>query len=77
MIEPPNNGFERILTIRIKTTTCPVPLINVYAPTLMASFDTKDEFYEKFCTTFLKVSPKDQVNLLGDFYVHVGSDHEA
>ena len=46
MIDPPSNGSERILTMRLNTTTCPVKLISVYAPTLLASFDTKDEFYE-------------------------------
>ena len=42
MIEPPNNGLERILTMRLNTTNCPVTLISVYTPTLMASSDTKD-----------------------------------
>ncbi|XP_047480569.1 craniofacial development protein 2-like [Penaeus chinensis] len=77
MIEPPTNGSERILTMRLNTTTCPVTLISVYAPTLMASSDTKDEFYENLCATLLKVPPKDQVILLGDFNACVGSDYEA
>ncbi|XP_047494975.1 uncharacterized protein LOC125043065 [Penaeus chinensis] len=77
MIEPPTNGSERILTMRLNTTTCPVTLISVYAPTLMASSDTKDEFYENLCATLLKVPPKDQVILLGDFNARVGSDYEA
>ncbi|XP_047486851.1 uncharacterized protein LOC125037704 [Penaeus chinensis] len=77
MIEPPTNGSERILTMRLNTTTCPVTLISFYAPTLMASSDTKDEFYENLCATLLKVPPKDQVILLGDFNARVGSDYEA
>ncbi|XP_047471495.1 craniofacial development protein 2-like [Penaeus chinensis] len=77
MIEPPTNGSERIFTMRLNTTTCPVTLISVYAPTLMASSDTKDEFYENLCATLLKVPPKDQVILLGDFNARVGSDYEA
>ncbi|XP_047490815.1 uncharacterized protein LOC125040304 [Penaeus chinensis] len=77
MIEPPTNSSERILTMRLNTTTCPVTLISVYAPTLMASSDTKDEFYENLCATLLKVTPKDQVILLGDFNARVGSDYEA
>ncbi|XP_047476441.1 uncharacterized protein LOC125030447 [Penaeus chinensis] len=77
MIEPPTNGSERILTMRLNTTTCPVTLISVYAPTLMASSDTKDEFNENLCATLLKVPPKDQVILLGDFNARVGSDYEA
>ncbi|XP_047485879.1 uncharacterized protein LOC125036961 [Penaeus chinensis] len=77
MIEPPTNSSERILTMRLNTTTCPVTLISVYAPTLMASSDTKDEFYENLCATLLKVPPKDHVILLGDFNARVGSDYEA
>ena len=72
MIEPPSNGSERILTMRLNTTSCPVTLISVYAPTLMASSDTKDEFYENLCATLLKVPSSDQVVLLGDFNARVG-----
>ena len=46
MVEPPTDGSERILTLRLNTTTCPITLISVYAPTLMATPDVKDEFYE-------------------------------
>ena len=77
MIDPPSNGSERILTMRLNTTTCPVTLISVYAPTLLASSDTKDEFYENLCATLLNVPSKDQVILLGDFNARVGRDHEA
>ena len=58
MFEPPNIGSERIVAMRLNITTCPVTLNSIYAPTLMASFDTKDEFCKKLCITFLKVSPK-------------------
>ena len=77
MIEPPSNGSERILTMRLNTSSCPVTLISVYAPTLMASSDTKDEFYENLCATLLKVPSSDQVVLLGDFNARVGCDYEA
>ena len=77
MIDPPSNGSERILTIKLNTTTCLVTLISVYAPTLLASSDTKDEFYENLCATLLNVPSKDQVILLGDFNARVGRDHEA
>ena len=77
MVEPPTDGSERILTLRLNTTSCPMTLISVYAPTMMATPDVKDEFYECLCATLLKLPPKDQVILLGDFNARVGSDHEA
>ena len=77
MIEAPSKGSERILTMRLNTTSCPVTLIGVYAPTLMASSDTIDEFYENLCATISKVPPKDEVVLLGDFNARVGRDFEA
>ena len=49
MVEPPTDGSERILTLRLNTTTCPITLISVYAPTLMDTPDAKDEFYENLC----------------------------
>ena len=76
-IEPPTMGSERILTMRLNTNSCPVTLISVYAPTLMASPDTKDEFYESLCATFLTVPSRDQVILLGDFNARVGCDYEG
>ena len=50
MIEPGSNGSERLLTLRLNTTAGPVTLVSVYAsvyaPTMSATSDTKDEFYE-------------------------------
>lgn len=77
MVEPPSNGSERILTMRLNTTTCPITLVSVYAPTNMATPEVKDEFYESLCATLQKLPPKDQVILLGDFNARVGSDYEA
>ena len=76
-IEPPANGSDRILTMRLNTTTGPVTFICAYAPTLTAVPEVKDEFYENLSDTIQKVSTKDQIILLGDFNARVGSDHEA
>ena len=43
MDEPGNGGSERFLTLRLNSTTGPVTLISVYAPTLSAKPDTKDK----------------------------------
>ena len=77
MVEPPINGSERILTMRLNTTSCPYTLISVYAPTNMASSEVKDEFYDSLSATFQKLPPKDQVIFLGDFNARVGCDYEA
>ena len=68
---------DRILTMRLNTTTGPVTFICAYAPTLTAVPEVKDEFYENLSDTIQKVSTKDQIILLGDFNARVGSDHEA
>ena len=36
MVEPVSGGSERLLTLRLNSTTGPVTLISVYAPTLSA-----------------------------------------
>ena len=77
MVEPHIEGPERILTMGLNTTYCHITLISVYAPTLMAKPDAKDEFYENLCATILKVPSKDRVILLGDFNARVGSDFYA
>ena len=66
MLQPPSNGSERNLTMRLNTTSCPLTLVSVYAPTLFDSTDTKDEFYVSLCATLLKVSPSYQVIFHGD-----------
>ena len=54
MVEPGSGGSERLLTLRLNSTTGPVTLISVYAPTLSATPDTKDMFYENLkCRTQL------------------------
>ena len=50
MIEPGSNGSERLLTLRLNTTAGPVILVRVYASTMSATSDTKNEFYENLAT---------------------------
>ena len=42
MIEPGSGGSERLQTLCLNSTTGPVTLVSVYAPTLSATPDTKD-----------------------------------
>ena len=50
MVEPGSGGSERLLALRLNTTEGPITLVSVYAPTLSASSDAKDEFSEKLAS---------------------------
>ncbi|CAE1168771.1 unnamed protein product [Acanthosepion pharaonis] len=63
-VEPSSNGFKRLLTLRLNTTIGPVIFVTVYAPTLYATPDTKDEFYEKLAITISHIRRKEQLVLL-------------
>ena len=76
MVEPGSGGSERLLTLRLNSTTDPVTLISVYAPTLSATPDTKDRFYENLASTIRNIPRKVQVVVLGDFNARVGADHD-
>ena len=74
MIEPGSNGSERLLTLRFDTTAGLVTLGSVYAPTMSATSDTKDEFYENLADISSSVPNNEQLVLLGDFNARVGAD---
>ena len=76
MIGPSSNGSERLLTLRLNTTAAPVTLVSVYAPTMSATSDTKDEFYENIAALISSVPNNEQRVLLGDFNTRVGGDHD-
>ena len=54
MVEPPTEGYECILTMRVDTiyTHIPIPII-IYAQTPMATHNAKYEYYENLCATIL------------------------
>ena len=76
-IEPGSNGFVRLLTLRLNTTAGPVTLISVYAPTLSATPEDKDEFYDRLAATNSSIPSKEEVVLLGEFNARVGCDHDS
>ena len=76
MVEPGSGGSERLLTLRLKSTTCPVTLISVYTPTLSATPDTKGTFFENLADIIRNIPSKEQV-VLGDFSARVGADHDS
>ena len=77
MVEPGSGGSERLLTLRLNSTTGPVTLISVYAPTLSATPDTKYMFYENLAAIIRNIPSKEQDVVLGDFNARVGADHDS
>lgn len=58
-----------------KTVPCVVvTLVSVYGPTLAATQETKDEFYESLATAVKSGPISEQLALLGDFNARVGAD---
>ncbi|XP_076469990.1 uncharacterized protein LOC143300280 [Babylonia areolata] len=76
-VEPPHSGTARILALRLSTSSGPVNLLGIYAPTLCSSAETKDQFYEELETTIGDTPATEQLYLLGDFNARVGSDHDS
>ena len=77
MVEPGSGVSERLLTLCLNSTTGPVTLISVYAPTLSSTPDTKDMFYENLASIIRNIASKEQVVVLGDFSARVGADQNS
>ena len=77
MVAPCQQGTERLLTLRLHTTTGPAYLISAYAPTLNATMQTKDEFYNQLDSLLSSISKDEHVILLGDFNARVGADYTS
>ncbi|XP_063592477.1 uncharacterized protein LOC134769668 [Penaeus indicus] len=76
-IEPPLAGTERILTLRLSTSSSSATIISVYAPTLYSTPEDKDQFYGILDDVISQTPSTDTLYLLGDFNARVGADHEA
>ena len=76
MVEPGSNGSERLLTLLLNSTTGPVTLFSVYAPTLSTTPDTKDMFYKNLASIIRNILSKEQIVVLGNFSARVGADHD-
>ncbi|KAG6924505.1 craniofacial development protein 2, partial [Chelydra serpentina] len=76
VVEPGQQGTERLLSLRLHTSTGPVNLISVYAPTLGATRDTKDEFYDQLDTIIRSIPKEEHLILLGDVNARVGAHHD-
>ncbi|KAL8621706.1 hypothetical protein ACOMHN_061841 [Nucella lapillus] len=66
-----------ILSLRLTTTSGPVNIMSVYAPTLCLAAEAKDEFYEELAAAIKKLPTSEYLNLLGDFNTRIGSDQTS
>ena len=66
MIEPPTGGSERILTLRLSTSSGPVNIVTACAPTLDSNPDVKDQFYNALDHIIGMLTPSEHIYLLGD-----------
>ena len=66
MIEPPTNGKESLLTLRLSTADGLVNLVCVYAPTLNSPGEVKDQLYESLDAAIGTIPFSEDIFLLGD-----------
>ena len=77
IIEPGSSSSEQLLNLCLNTTKGPVTLVSVYAPTLSATLDAKDEFYENLASTIRNITSTEQLVLLDNFNARVGADNNS
>lgn len=75
-MEPGNNGSARLPTLCLNTTEGTLTLISFYTPTLTATFEAKEEFYDNLATTIGNIPSSEQLILLCDFIATVGADYD-
>ena len=76
-ISLPAEGTERILSLRLQTSSGPVSLISAYAPTLASTAEAKDKFYDDLSTPIRRIPDRELLFVAGDFNARVGVDHNS
>ena len=77
MVQPGDQGCERLLTFRLYTSDGPIFLISAYAPALTSTTEAKDEFYSNLNIVIKNIPNNEQLVLLGDFNARVGADRDS
>ena len=72
-----SSSTEYLLSLQLNTTNGPVNLLSVYAPTLMAPDDIKDNVYSQIDTIIKGFPQQEDLVILGDFNTCVASDNKA
>ena len=70
-------GTERILSLRLQTSSGPVSLISAYAPTLASTAEAKDKFYYDLSAAIRRIPDRELLFIAGDFNAIVGVDHNS
>ena len=76
-ITPPAEGTERILSLRLQTSSGPVSLISAYALTLASTAEAKDKFYDDLSAAIRRIPDRELLFIAGDLNVRVGVDHNS
>lgn len=76
-IQQPISISPRLMTMRMCLKDGYITIISAYAPTLKASSESKDEFYEGLNEAILRIPAGDNIALIGDFNARIGSDFNA
>ena len=72
-----SSATECLLSLQLNSIDGSVNLLCVYAPTLMAPEDTKDDFYSQLDTIIKGFPKQEDLVILGDFNAHIDSDNKA
>ena len=72
-----SSATDHLLSLQLNTTDGPVNLLSVYAPTLRAPDDIKDDFYSQLDTIIKGFPQQEHLVILGNFNTCIGSDNEA
>ena len=76
-VSTPTGISERIMSVSVNTTKGQMNLISAYAPTLCASSEDKDKFYDALSAVVSEMDAKKPLYILGDFNARVGNDHQS
>ena len=68
---------DRISTMKINTKQGVIHIVNAYAPTLGATSDDKDDFYNQLEDTIRDSTESERVIVLGDLNARIGSDNSS
>ncbi|XP_052253146.1 uncharacterized protein LOC127859679 [Dreissena polymorpha] len=73
----PTGGTERIHTLHLNSAAGLITIFSVYAPTLGASDEDKDTFYDQLDSLVSGIPKVEPILLLGDVNARVGTDHQS
>ena len=76
-VTEPSSGKEIILAETLQTRAKIVHLISVYALTVFAVSEVKDQFYDDLQSVMSTMPIEEDMIILGDFKARVGRDNDA